>query len=142
MIEQMGDIWSYDGVSVIVLTTNGSLTRAGKAVPGNGVTRQAVDRHPWISEKLGQLIRLHGNHVFDLGDSLATFPVEDTAWSQPDLRIIARSAEELRSLADTSGWQKILVPRPGCGGGGLRWQDVRPLLEPWFDNRFTVIHQI
>ena len=85
------------------------------------------------------LIQMHGNHVFDLGNSLASFPVEETAWSQPDLRIIARSAKELRIVADVAGWQQVIVPRPGCGGGGLSWNDVKPLLVPWFDDRFIVV---
>lgn len=141
MREEDGDIWTYAGRAVIVLTTNGSLTRSWRAVPGCGVTKQAVARYPWLAEKLGMLIQMHGNHVFDLGSSLASFPVEETAWSQPDLRLISRSAEELRLLADAAGWQQLIVPRPGCGGGGLLWKDVRPLLEPWFDSRFTVISQ-
>lgn len=139
MLEAMGDIWEFFGQGVIVITTNGSLTRHGLAVPGNGVTRQASIRYPWLAEKLGSFLREQGNHVFDLGCGIVSFPVEETAWSQPDLRIIARSAQELRTLADNAGWQKIVVPRPGCGGGGLPWKDVQPLLFPWFDSRFTVI---
>lgn len=141
MLAAVGDIWAYAGSAVIVLTTNGSLTRHGRAVPGYGVTRQAFSRYPGLAEKLGSMLREHGNHVFDLGNGLASFPVEETAWSQPDLRLIARSAGELRALADAACWTKILVPRPGCGGGGLLWQNVRPLLVPWFDGRFVVINR-
>jgi len=142
MLETLGDIWEQaDRGTVIVITTNGSLTRYGRAVLGRGVARQASVRFPDLAEKLGRLLAEQGNHVFDLGSCIISFPVEETAWSQPDLRIIARSAEELRQLADRSGWQQVLVPRPGCGGGGLAWKDVRPLLAPWFDDRFIVISQ-
>lgn len=140
MLETVGDIWDHaDRGGVIVITANGSLTRAGRAVFGRGVAKQAVLRIPCLADTLGGLLVAHGNHVFDLGNRIVSFPVEETAWSQPDLRIIARSAEELRLLADRSGWQRVIVPRPGCGGGGLAWKDVRPLLAPWFDERFTVI---
>lgn len=141
MLETIGDIWEYAETSVIVITTNGSLTKDGRAVMGRGVARQAAVRFPMIVEKLGRLLAEQGSHVFALGCGIVAFPVEETAWSLPDLLIISRSAEELRVLADRSGWQQVLVPRPGCGGGGLAWKEVQPLLEPWLDDRFIVISQ-
>jgi len=106
------------------------------------VAKQAALRFPNVTAKLGRLLTEQGSHVYDLGDGVVSFPVEETAWSQPDLRIIARSAEELRRLADRSGWPRVVVPRPGCGGGGLAWKDVQPLLAPWFDERFIVISNL
>jgi hypothetical protein len=140
MLEVVGNIWEYAGAPVVI-TTNGSLTKDGRAVMGKGVARQAAEKYPAIPVDLGRLLAEGGNHVFDLGNGIITFPVEETAWSLPDLRIISQSAQELRNLVDTSGWLRIVVPRPGCGGGGLAWQDVRPLLAPWFDERFVIIYQ-
>jgi len=139
MLETVGDIWEYADRGVIAVTTNGSLTRDGRAVIGRGVARQAACRFPRLAEELGRMLAGRGNHVFDLGCGIVSFPVEETAWSQPDLRIIARSAGELRLLADQSGWGHIVVPRPGCGGGGLSWREIRPILAPLFDDRFLVI---
>jgi hypothetical protein len=142
MLETVGDIWEHaDRGDIIVITTNGSLTRDGRAVFGRGVAKQAGLRFPMLAEIMGRLLAEQGSHVFNLGCGIVTFPVEETAWSQPDPRIIARSAEELRLLADSSGWQRIIVPRPGCGGGGLAWKDVKPLLVPWLDERFVLISQ-
>ncbi|MHB8056391.1 MAG: macro domain-containing protein [Desulfuromonadaceae bacterium] len=142
MLETVGDIWEYGATSVIVITTNGSVTRDGRAIFGRGVARQAAIRHPGLAEKLGRLLAEQGSHVFDLGCGIVAFPVEETPWSLPDLRIVARSAQELRQLADNSGLVRIVVPRPGCGGGGMAWKDVKPILAPWFDDRFIVIsHQ-
>lgn len=139
MFEAVGNIWEYAGKGVIAITTNGSTTRDGRAIFGQGVAKQAALRFPALADKSGILLAEHGNHVFDLGCGIVTFPVEETPWSLPDLRIIARSADELRLLADSSGWQLIIVPRPGCGGGGLAWKEVKPLLEFCFDHRFLVI---
>ncbi|SRR6266516_1571837 len=141
MLETVGDIWDYSGRGVIAITTNGSVARDGRAIFGRGVAKQAALRFAGLAEILGRRLSEQGNHVYDLGNGIVTFPVEETPWSQPDLRIIARSAEELRRLADRSGWERIVVPRPGCGGGGLSWQDVRPLLETCLDHRFLVISQ-
>jgi hypothetical protein len=139
MLETVGDIWEYAATGIIVITTNGSVTRDGRAIFGRGVAQQAANIFPCLADKLGRLLAEKGNHVFYLGYGIVTFPVEENPWSLPDLRIIARSAQELVSLADSFGWLQILVPRPGCGGGGLAWENVKPLLEPWFDNRFLLI---
>jgi hypothetical protein len=142
MLETIGDIWTYaDQGDVIVITTNGSLTRDGRAIFGRGVARQAALRFLGLADKLGRLLAEQGSHVFDLGNGVVTFPVEESPWSLPELRIIARSAQELRALVDGSGWRRIVVPRPGCGGGGLAWKDVQPVLAPWLDDRFIVISQ-
>jgi hypothetical protein len=139
MIEQCGDIWEYLGQGIIAVTTSGSLTRKGKAVMSRGVASQAVGRFPELPEVLGSLLQSGGNHVHPLGNGIVSFPVEESAWENPDLRLISRSAQELRVLADREGWEKVLVPRPGCGGGGLEWREVRPLLEEHFDARFVVM---
>lgn len=139
MQEAVENIWEYLGRGVIAITTSGSLTRAGKAVMGRGVSRQAAERFPGLPEELGDLLRQGGNHVHPLSDGLVSFPVEESAWACPDLRLIARSARELRELADREGWDTVAVPRPGCGGGGLDWKEVRPLLVEHFDGRFVVV---
>ena len=139
MLEVVGDIWEYRGRAVIAITTNGSVAKAGTAIFGKGVAGQAAGRFPWLARSLGAMIAENGNHVHCLEAGLVSFPVEETPWSQPDLRLIARSAEELRTMADIQGWKLVVVPRPGCGGGGLLWRDVSPLLECCFDDRFTVI---
>lgn len=57
-----------------------------------------------------------------------------------DPALIAQSCLELVALADAHGWRRVLLPRPGCGAGGLDWaHDVRPRLCDLLDDRFTVI---
>ncbi|WP_277057537.1 ADP-ribose-binding protein [Trichlorobacter lovleyi] len=139
MREMQVDIWSYQGQAVIAITTNGSLTLDGRAIMGKGVAKQAAERFPELRHQLGRLLQVRGNHVHELMPGLVSFPVEETPYSLPELRLIRRSAEELRLLADQCGWTQVLVPRPGCGGGGMRWQEVQPVLEEFFDDRFIVV---
>ncbi len=139
MREMQIDIWSYQGKAVIAITTNGSLTRDGRAIIGRGVARQAAVKFLDLPYRLGKLLKAGGNHVYEIMPGLVSFPVEDTPFSQPDIRLIRRSAEELRQLADQSDWTEVAVPRPGCGGGGMRWNEVKPVLENFFDERFIVV---
>jgi hypothetical protein len=138
MREISGNIWDHLGMAVIAVTTNGLVTKNGRAVFGRGCAGQAKERFPDLAERLGGLLQ-RGNHVYILGDGLVSFPVEHTPYENPDLRLIERSAEELAELADAEGWERVILPRPGCGGGGLAWKDVKPLLERHLDDRFLVI---
>jgi hypothetical protein len=115
------------------------VTKSGKSIMPRGCARQAADRYPELTKLLGSLLINHGNHVFDLGRKLVSFPVEEDPYRNPEMRLIEQSCQELVELTDYKGWQKVVVPRPGCGGGGLSWSDVRPVLERYFDERFHVI---
>ncbi len=106
MLEIEGNIWAYAAKSVIAITTNGSLTSDGRAIFGRGVAKQAALRYPELAHKLGSLLKDKGNHVFDLGNGIVSFPVEETPWSLPDLRIIASSAENCGNLQISSVGRK------------------------------------
>lgn len=59
---------------------------------------------------------------------------------QSDLGLIGDSASQLVKLTDEYKWESVIIPRPGCGAGGLDWVlDVRTILEPIFDDRFHII---
>ena len=66
-------------------------------------------------------------------------PCNVSGWMlKAQLPLIDRSAKELVEIVDNAGWEKVLLPRPGCGAGELDWPTVRSYLEPILDYRFTV----
>ena len=143
MIEIQGDLWDYHRRGLVVaITTGGLVDKKGRCVMPRGCARQAREKVPDLAWTLGQQILAQGNQVFDLGNGIVSFPVENSPYEVPELRLIARSARELRALTEVRGWRQVIVPRPGCGGGGLDWCQVRPLLEEYFDERFCIIHQV
>lgn len=54
--------------------------------------------------------------------------------------LIKQSAKQLLALVNAHGSKHIYLVPPGCGLGKLDWnEDVKPLLEPFFDDRFTIV---
>lgn len=73
---------------------------------------------------------------------LVTFPVKVHWKDTASLDLIRRSALDLMATLDMPPlWptRKVILPRPGCGNGGLSWVHVRPVIAPILDNRVWVI---
>lgn len=67
------------------------------------------------------------------------FPTKRDYRQPSELSLIKRSALQLQIVIEALGWKEVLLPRPGCANGGLRWKDVQPVLQPIFDDRVTII---
>ena len=142
MIEVTGNLWEYPA-DVRVITTNGTVKRDGTCVMGRGCAAEAKTRWPALPKMLGESIMEHGNVVasFYMADDtlLLSFPVKHQWMENADPALIMRSAMQLADTVNDRSWKRIVMPRPGCGNGNLRWEDVEPILEPILDSRFHVI---
>lgn len=151
MIEVFGDLWEIEPDLPRCITTNGYVTQEGCAVMGRGCAAEARCRFPGVDHHLGQLIAAYGNHVHDIGSGdgryqgLISFPVKHHWREQADLRLIYRSAQELLMLLDEEDEhviapadRRVLLPRPGCGNGRLRWADVCEVIAI-LDDRVLVV---
>ena len=138
---ETGDLLEYVGRGPVVITTNGTVRKNGKANLGSGNAKQMGEAHQWLDAKLGYLIDQFGNHVHYLDDNIISFPVEHSWQEYADINLVRRSALELVQMADQSGWTEIFMPLPGCGKGGLRPVDVIAVLSPILDSRFVVLNK-
>lgn len=142
MKEARGNLWTMPA-DLRCITTNGFVKATGHLVMGRGCAMEARDMYPGLDLQLGALVRKHGNHVhylaLDLQTRLASFPVKHNWWEKADITLIERSAHELVRLVDSIGYHNVVIPRPGCGNGGLHWDHVRAVIAPILDDRFTVI---
>lgn len=149
MIQFRGDVFAADA-DAICITTNGMVRKDGRAVMGAGIARAAASRYPGIDRRLGELIAAAGNRVHLLhrggaepwpeeARALVSYPTKHD-WRKPSpLELVIASARQLVELADDEGWEHIVLPRPGCGLGGLSWtREVGPELARLFDDRFLV----
>ena len=144
MKEIKGNAWEvYLDYDVLCLTTNGFVKNDGSCVMGRGIAKEAKDRFPALPKILGEGIRRYGNRCIKLAKvndtQLISFVVKHNWWEEADIKLIIKSANEVVEMADKFGWKNILLPRPGCGNGKLKWNDVKPILEEILDDRFYVI---
>lgn len=161
MREQTGDLFQVaaQDADALVITTNGFVKNDGSAVMGRGVAKQAADRWPWLPRELGFRLNNSGNHVYAwrpdehlTGFYIVTFPVKHHWREMADTQLIGRSADELVLFARAhEDVRTVVMPRPGCGNGGLLWLDatvvisgtllvgVKGLVEDRLDDRFVVV---
>lgn len=136
MIEVTGNLWTYPA-DYRIITTNGARRADGCAVMGRGCAREAAVKWPVFPAVLGARLRKFGNHVHLFRDfRLLTFPVKHHWQELADLQLIAQSVAEI-SLMGVLDFEYVM-PRAGCGNGGLTWDVVQPLLAILPDN-FKVI---
>jgi hypothetical protein len=126
------------GTEYIAVTTNGTVKQDGKANMGRGNAKEVATKLPWIACELGRLITEKGNRVHYLGDKVFSFPVEESWLSYAELRLVERSARELLEEVNKRKLERITLPLPGCGKGGLKREDVISVLEKIFDDRFVI----
>lgn len=143
MIEVEGDIFElfeageYDA---IIIPTNATLNGSGELVMGAGVALEAKKRWPWLPSAL----------ALDVDRTVTPIRAADGKrwvisfrtkinWRNPSrMGLVRRSAAALESWVDRRlpGDVKIILPRVGCGYGGLTWSGVKRTLEPFMDDRF------
>jgi hypothetical protein len=153
MKEARGNLWTFPA-DIRCITTNGDVNSLGDAIMGRGCAREARDRYPGLAKRFAAKLQANGNVTQHLGwlrsvagnkVSLMAFPVKHH-WHEPaDLALIATSTQQLVALVTEyerlfAFSPRVVLPRPGCGNGGRAWErEVRPILEPLLDDRFTVI---
>jgi len=148
MKEQTGNIWDFyetNQSSIIVITTNGSINRRGRAVMGSGVAREAAERFPLLRNELGAEIEIYGNKLnYFPKYRLITFPVKKNWEVRADPKLIKKSLKELVTLVKKGSIAErntIYMVRPGCGSGYLSWKDVKGILKPKLSDRYVIVEK-
>ncbi len=143
MKEIYGDLWAYEDRPgfKICITTNGFIKKDGTGVMGAGVARQAAEKDPELPRLLGHSLKTRGNVVSLLTPNLISFPVKHNWYEEADLDLIRTSAKELARRAKLHPSTRYILPRPGCGNGGLQWAQVLPIMAKYFgqlDNVYII----
>lgn len=140
MNEWFGDVWRSP-FPTICIPTNMMVKRSGEAVMGAGLALEANIASDYKAAKiLGRyLSEGDGDGVFVLGSfttvggekTLVSFPTKNDWRHKSCTKLIRRSAQTLATLIRCKAIPTpVALPRPGCGLGGLTWDDeMRRLLK-------------
>jgi hypothetical protein len=151
-----------DDVDAICITTNGQYTIQGIAAMGGGCAGICARRWPETARRLGKMLKTFGANIpFVIGALdkdgnyveptregiknkefncvIFSFPTINNIINGSNLQLIKQSATILKDYVDQFELKGIMVPRPGVGIGGLSWKEVKPAIEPIFDDRFTIV---
>ncbi len=165
MKEKKADLFETiceEKVDAICITTNGQYTLDGRAAMGGGCAGVCAKRWPDTAVRLGKCLKNFGTNVpFVIGalDSkgnyieptlkiikerkfkclILSFPTINNLMDGANLDLVKRSAKELQILVERFDLRGVIVPRPGVGIGGLSWSDVKSVIEPFMDDRFTIV---
>jgi hypothetical protein len=143
-----GDIWELarELDAWVVIPTNTTIRRDGKAVMGAGLAKEAADRVPHLQEKLSTHIARFRERLYVDKPVICLATKRD--WRQPSrLEWVEHGCFELvelaRVLASVGDHRPILVPKLGCGLGGLNWErQVRPVVDMILEgDRFVLVSQ-
>lgn len=141
MIIIKGDIWNIPS-DYKVVTTNGIVMKDRRLVMGKGIAREARDKYPYLDLYLGKLVLQNGNHVHVVyygKEGIISFPTKKHWKDNSDIDLIKRSCLEMKEVLKEEKNITVLMPPPGCGNGGLNWEDVGKVIEPLLDDRFIVV---
>lgn len=140
----------------VCITTNGCIRRDGHAVMGRGIALTADRRFRdpsrpgfQMSLVLADYLKKYGNRVFYMGAlldsytgrtmSVITFPTKRDWRNDSDIELIRTSAHQLPATCEKFGIRRCYLTCPGCTNGHLDWESqVRPVIEPYLDDRFII----
>ena len=130
---------------MLCVTTNGDVNWQGLAVMGRGVALQAAIKYPGLSNNLGAKIKLWGGAPFggllSATPRLFSFPVKYHWKEKADLSLIKWSTQVLATFMRNTSNRTVFLPRPGCGNGGLDWEEVEPIISRLSDDVWVVTNE-
>lgn len=164
MNEVVGNFWDYakeHQPQVLVCTTNGVIKSDGKLVMGKGIAKDFSEYFPDLSGFWGFKISKQYKDNPELRKTLTyePWPMRLTSkkllkgyrpivynlQTKTDLKkpsrieLVIASIIKLQEFCIKNRIQSVLMTRPGCGNGGLRWEDVRNYIPS--SNIYTVINE-
>jgi O-acetyl-ADP-ribose deacetylase (regulator of RNase III) len=130
---------------IVCIPTCRELNSRGELIMGAGLALEFKNKFPMLPSIFGEALRANPNAGVILTKfpeavvSIAAVPSKNK-WREPaDIQLINESLNCLVDYVNIHGVSTVLLPRLGCGLGGLNWFScVRTLYDELLDTRFYV----
>ena len=138
-----GDLFDYVGkADAIGITTNLQTNDVGFARMGAGIAK-AADRKYHLRAPYGKLLTAGVTWVIPIKEVRDTVilavPTKNYPSKPSPPALVERSLQQLVILTAERGWKNVAIPLLGAGLGKLPMTTLKPLLEKYLDDRFTVV---
>lgn len=163
MLEVKGDFWEEvekQKPTHIVCTCNGVLNLKNELIMGKGIAKQFRDRYKGLAkEAADRLLEVHGESYHhsrdDYGIVAGLEPRDGVSILLLQTKRHWRDESPKELVIDSCMWMnaginmisiaqglecKIVMTRPGCGNGGLDWDDFKEDLD-FLDDRYIVVNK-
>ncbi len=107
---------------------------------GKGIAYQFKLRYPENNEEYMRLCRINEFNIGDIlmfkedGKIIMNFPTKDKWRKKSEYDFIEKGLSSLKKLLIENNIESISIPPLGCGNGGLKWPNVKKLIENEFSN--------
>lgn len=130
----------------IVITINGFVKKNGECIMGAGIAKQAAQRYPGLPLRVGNSIigpEFRTKIIRFQSANFILFPVK-YHWQEPaSLKLIEKSCQELKEIIDVhnnSGKDYVIYSvKPGCGNGRKSWEEIKLIMEKYFENEDNLV---
>ena len=146
MIEAKADLFEFYGQPnmVICFTCSPSINKRGELIMARGTAAQA--KHFFARKYLRfpltcgvTISQSPHDSVFLLYPSVYAVKTKP-CWDRPaTLALVMAAAQRIRTWAASRQSTRFIIPRLGCGHGGLEWRDLRAQFRAILPNNVTVV---
>lgn len=144
--KHLAEDWNrYD---CIVCTTNMTLNKNGELVMGAGIAKSFKENFPLLPEIFGKQVQhrkrgitIHYQYSYEhqYKGWIVGLPTKDD-WKLPSIPyLIEFSLMELHEFVILHRIKSVLMTKPGCHNGGLKWEDIKGFFPYGLSNRVTII---
>lgn len=120
------DVWDLHGQGHwVLIPTNTERKSDGTAVMGAGLALDAATRFPDVPARYGRALAVGNARVVLTNHRLLLGPTK-THWRRPaTMALVVELLDAVARWTDANPTERIAVASPGCGRGGLAWDQVR-----------------